>query len=255
MSYTIDERNPERQHLLAEVLRPATRDVLARLPDAPNRRVLDLGCGHGNTTRLLAETLQASECIGIEYDSTLVDYARAKNNPAGVRFEQGDATSLPFDDASFDVVFCRYLLIHMVDPPQVIREMLRVVRPGGFVVAYEADFISEFSDPPNDALRTINKLWNGLFQSPLAGRRLVRYFRESGARQIQAGAVVQLEHDAAIVKRLYRLTAEAIGPRGAAQGLITDVELRQMIAGLKQLEEDPTSVFAKFPDVWIVSRR
>src|SRR5215471_13698509 len=174
MSYTIDERNPERQHLLAEVLEPATRDVLARLPHAANRRVLDLGCGHGNTTRLLADALQARECIGLEYDPNLVEYARSKpTNQAGVRFQQGDAAALPFDDASFDLAFCRYLLIHMADPLQVIREMLRVVRPGGFVVAYEADFIGEFCDPPTDALKTINRLWNGLFQSSLAGRKLV----------------------------------------------------------------------------------
>ena len=256
MSYTIDEHNPERQHLLGEVLAPSTREVLARLPHAPNRRVLDLGCGQGNTTRLLADVLQPGECVGLEYDANLVNYARTRtNNPSVVRFEQGDATTLPFADASFDVVFCRYLLIHMAEPAHVIREMLRVVRPGGFVVAYEADFLSEFSDPPCDALLTINRLWNGLFQSPRLGRQMVRLFRESGAANIQTGAIVQVEHDKAILKRVYRLTAEAIGPRGVSEGLVSEPEVQQMIAGLTRLEEDPASVFAKFPDVWIIAQR
>src|SRR5262245_61341003 len=59
MSYTIDERNPERQQLLAEMLNPTTREVLARLPRIPDRKVLDLGCGQGNTTRTLAEAQRA----------------------------------------------------------------------------------------------------------------------------------------------------------------------------------------------------
>src|SRR5262245_27231708 len=99
--------------------------------------MLDLGCGQGKPTRLLAEVCQPVECVGLEYDANLVDYAQTRtNNPPGVHFQQGDATKLTFDDASFDLVFCRYLLIHMADPVQVIREMLRVVRPGGCAVAY-----------------------------------------------------------------------------------------------------------------------
>jgi ubiquinone/menaquinone biosynthesis C-methylase UbiE len=255
VSYTIDERNHERQQLLAEVLNPSTETVLARLAPVARDRVLDLGCGQGNTTRLLAAVLKPRECVGLEYDSTLVSYARARNNPPGVRFEQGDATALPFEAASFDVVFCRYLLIHMTDPQQVIREMLRVVRPGGCAIAYEADFIGEFADPPCQGLSTINKLWNGVFQSPAVGRHLVRYFRDAGGQDVQAGVLMQMEHETATIKRLYRLTAEAIGPRGVAQGLITDADLQHMLADLTRLEEDPESVLAKFPDVWVIAKR
>ena len=162
---------------------PDTREVLARLPPIPGARCLDLGCGQGNTTRCLADVLQPASCIGIEYDPALVDYAATRSdNPACVTFQQGDATRLPFPDASFDVVFCRYLLIHMADPMAVVREMLRVVKPGGYAIAYEADFVGEMSDPPCPALASINKIWNGLFQNPTGGRQLVGYFREPGRR-------------------------------------------------------------------------
>jgi ubiquinone/menaquinone biosynthesis C-methylase UbiE len=256
MSYTIDERNPERQHLLAEVLNPATREVLARLPPLTGPQCLDLGCGQGNTTRCLAEELDPATCIGLEYDAALVEYASTRpENHACVRFQQGDATQLPFADASFDVVFCRYLLIHIADPLRVVREMLRVVRPGGFAIAYEADFAMELSTPACAALGHINRIWHGLFQNPSLGRRLVHYFREAGASDIQAGAVVQLEHDAAVLKRVYRLTAEATGPLAQAKGVLTPDEVREMIAGLTQLEEDPSAVLMKFPDMWAIARR
>ena len=57
-----------------------------------------------------------------------------------------DPAAVP--DASFDVVFCRYLLIHIADPLRVVREMMRVARPGGFVVAYEGDFSSVGTSHP-----------------------------------------------------------------------------------------------------------
>jgi ubiquinone/menaquinone biosynthesis C-methylase UbiE len=256
MSYTIDERNPERQQLLAELLNPPTRDVLARLPAMTNARVLDLGCGQGNTTRCLAHVLEPAVCVGLEYDDGLVDYAQTRvENPPSVQFQQGDATQLPFADASFDVAFCRYLLIHMADPVRVVREMMRVVRPGGFVVAFEADFAIELSHPPCAALASINKIWQGLFQNPSAGRRLVHYCRDAGASDIQAGALVQLEHDTTTLKRIYRLTAEATGPAAEAKGVLTATEVREMIAGLTRLEEDDSSVLVKFPDMWVIARR
>jgi ubiquinone/menaquinone biosynthesis C-methylase UbiE len=257
MSYTIDERNPERQQMLAEILNPPTRDVLARLPRVPNAACLDLGCGQGNTTRFLASVLDLAVCIGLEYDTALVDYATTRSdNPPGVRFQQGDATQLAFADASFDIVFCRYLLIHMTDPVRVVREMMRVVRPGGYAVAFEADFAIELSHPPcAAALANMNRIWHGLFQNPSAGRKLVHYFRAAGAADIQAGAVMLLEHDAAKLKRTYRLTAEATGPIAQAKGVLTADEVHDTIAGLTQMEADPSSVLVKFPDMWVIAKR
>jgi len=256
VSYTIDERNPERQQLLAAILNPPTRDVLARLPAMANAECLDLGCGQGNTTRCLADVLEPAVCVGLEYDANLVEYAQTRpDNPPNVRFQQGDATHLPFADASFDVVFCRYLLIHMADPLRVVREMMRVVRPGGYAVAFEADFAIELSHPPCAALRQINKVWHGLFQNPLAGRALVHYFREAGASNVQAGAVLHLEHDEATLKRTYRLSAQATGAAAEAKGVLTAAEVREMIEELTAFEEDPSSVLVKFPDMWVIATR
>ncbi len=256
MSYTIDERNPERQQLLAAHLDPPTRTVLARLPSMPEARVLDLGCGQGNTTRCLADVLRPASCLGIEFDPALVDYASTRDdNPACVTFQQGDATRLSFPDASFDVVFCRYLLIHMVDPMAVVREMLRVVKPGGYAIAYEADFVVELSDPPCPALASINKIWQGLFQSPSAGRHLVGYFRKAGATRIQAGAFSLLEQEGTGLRRIYRLTSEATAPLAVARGVMGEAEARDMVAGLIALEENPQAVVVKFPDMWVTAQR
>src|SRR3954464_2445341 len=136
MSYAIEEKNAERQDLLAQMLNPLTSPVLDRIPRGSINKILDLGCGHGHTTRLLAKSFPGASTLGVEYDEALVDRACADpSNPPGVSFRQGDAAQLPFPDASFDLVFTRYMLLHVPDPPRVLREMFRVTRPGGFVVA------------------------------------------------------------------------------------------------------------------------
>jgi ubiquinone/menaquinone biosynthesis C-methylase UbiE len=255
MSYTIDEQNAERQQLLATILEPPTRDVLARLPTLPSAHVLDIGCGQGHTTRLLAKVLAPASCIGLDFDDALVAYAAARaDNPKILSFRQGDATHLPFADGAFDVVFCRFLLIHMTDAVRVIREMLRVAKPGGFVVAFEADFAYEIAYPPEPTLGIINRIWQGMFQDPSAGRKLVSYFRAAGVREIQSGAAIQLEHDASTLKRTYRLTGEATAPAAVAKGVITEVQAREMIDGLTRLEHDPASVLIRFPDIWAIGR-
>ena len=257
MSYTIDERNPERQQLLAKALDPPTRTVLAQLPQNPEARVLDLGCGQGNTTRCLADVLRPAECIGLEFDAALVDYAATRpGNPPNVQFQHGDATNLPFSDASFDVVFCRYLLVHMANPLGVAREMMRVVRPGGVAIAYEGDFTAVSTSHPDCAgLQTLHRIWRELFQNPAAGKRLVHDFREAGAAHIRAGAWSGLEHEGKTFKRVFRLTAEATGPVAAAKGILTTGEVDEMIAGLIQLEKDDASVVLKFPDIWTIAQR
>jgi hypothetical protein len=66
---------------------------------------------------------------------------------------------------------------------------------------------------------------------------------------------LHLEHDAAVLKRTYRLSAEATGPLAQARGILTEFEVREMIDGLARLEEDAASVLVKFPDMWAIAQR
>ena len=254
MSYAIDERNSERQQLLAQMLNPLTRQVLDRIPRDSIAKILDLGCGQGHTTRMLAEHFPNASWTGFEYDAALVAQASADlSNPPGIAFQQGDASQLPFPDASFDLVFTRYMLLHVPDPAEVIREMFRVTRPGGFVVAYEPDCCIEFCYPPNAAMERMSYLWRHLFPHPLMGRQLVHLFRSAGAANYSAGAVLGMDHDQGFYKRWYRMTAEAVGPAAIAKKLMTAEEFDTLLDSARQLEANPQSVCFKLPDVWVIA--
>jgi SAM-dependent methyltransferase len=106
------------------------------------RSVLDVGSGVGHWGRLLARVLpRDATVVGIDRETRWVEEATARAAAQGLadRFAylHGAAEELPFDDASFDLVTCQTLLIHVADPLAVLCEMVRVARPGGLIVAAE----------------------------------------------------------------------------------------------------------------------
>lgn len=107
------------------------------------RRLLDVGCGQCHWSRLLAPRMAAgAEITAMDRDvkwaaGDAAISAQFTQVGATVAFRQGDAQALPFDDDSFDVVTCQTVLMHLADPLAALREMRRVVRPGGIVICAE----------------------------------------------------------------------------------------------------------------------
>jgi ubiquinone/menaquinone biosynthesis C-methylase UbiE len=103
-------------------------------------RVLDVGTGAGLLPfELVRRGVAVRSVIGIDLSTGMIGAARRKAHAAGVpesllRFEQMDAERLTFDDASFDLVMSAFALTHVPHPEQALREMVRVLRPGGRLV-------------------------------------------------------------------------------------------------------------------------
>jgi ubiquinone/menaquinone biosynthesis C-methylase UbiE len=93
-----------------------------------DERALDVGTGAGTLALALAPLVK--EVVGVDIVPELLEHARA-NAPANVSFVQGDATKLPFDTGSFDLVCTRRTLHHVAHPEYVISELARVAAPGG----------------------------------------------------------------------------------------------------------------------------
>jgi ubiquinone/menaquinone biosynthesis C-methylase UbiE len=110
-----------------------TPAFLEMLPTVAGLRVLDIGCGEGYNTRLLAE--RGARVVGIDIADKFVEYAMAaeREEPRGIEYRIASAVELPFDDASFDAATAFMSLMDIPEIDRVLAEAFRVIRPGGFL--------------------------------------------------------------------------------------------------------------------------
>jgi len=101
----------------------------------PGEKILDVGCGTGSMSFALADRGDHDQILGIDVSEIFVDYAKVQNGDDRITFEVGDAASLRFVDGYFDRAVSQLVLQFMPDPYPAVKEMCRVVRPGGTVTA------------------------------------------------------------------------------------------------------------------------
>jgi SAM-dependent methyltransferase len=111
------------------------------------RDVLDVGSGVGHWGQLLAKVLPPNARVqGVDRDPLWVEKAAERAAAHGLAdrftYQVASADKLPFPDASFDLVTCQTVLIHMADPAAVMDEMVRVARPGGLILAAEPNNVA-----------------------------------------------------------------------------------------------------------------
>jgi len=121
------------------------RQALADLDLAGRRRILDVGCGTGELTRVIdAETPSDTTVIGVDADPKLLRVAREET---GLPYVAGDAIRLPLPDGAVDLAVCQALLINLPDPAAAVREFARV--SSELVAAIEPDNADVTVPPPS----------------------------------------------------------------------------------------------------------
>ncbi len=163
-------------------------------------RLLDLGCGPGTISVGLAEAVTPGELHGIDMEESQIDMAREAARAGGhgnAFFQVGNATDLPFEDASFDVVHCHAVLMHAPGTQAVLAEARRVLKPGGLISARELVGDSSFVEPDHylgadaGAWATFLKLLAANGGHPQMGKELKRAFADAGFADILATATFE----------------------------------------------------------------
>jgi ubiquinone/menaquinone biosynthesis C-methylase UbiE len=110
---------------------PENRFILSHLGDVGGKKILDLGCGAGENSVYFAK--KGAHCVAADYSPGMVEIATKLAAKNGVEIEGAivNAMALDFDDNSFDIVYAANLLHHLPEPEACIREMYRVLKPGG----------------------------------------------------------------------------------------------------------------------------
>jgi ubiquinone/menaquinone biosynthesis C-methylase UbiE len=109
----------------------------------PKARILEGGCGTGAVARHLAKINSSCEVVGLDPSPRFIQKAKELSDGfSNLRFEEGDALSLPFDNASFDVVVFHTCLCHVPGAEMALAEAYRVLRPGGKLAVFDGDYAS-----------------------------------------------------------------------------------------------------------------
>ena len=167
-----------------------TRDlrnfIFSKVNTQPGQSLLDIGVGTG---ALLDEYVSRGlEVTGLDIDLENCQYAKLR--PTASTIFNADAHHLPFKERQFDLSATHYVLLWVHDPSQVVAEMARVTKPGGYVIAFaEPDYHSRIDYP--EVFQDIGKIQNrslafqGIDLS--MGRKLGHIFRKSGLKDVRLG--------------------------------------------------------------------
>ena len=124
--------------------RKVGEEFLAWLKPPSDLFWLDVGCGNGAFTALLAERVKPLSIIGVDPSPAQLDFARTRPGVSIARFEAGHAMELPAADDSVDAAVMALVIAFVPDPAKGVAEMARVVKPGGLVSAYMWDWPEGF---------------------------------------------------------------------------------------------------------------
>jgi len=128
--------SPWYDYVFGLLLGPGRRQAFNYLRHRPFQKILEIGVGPGSTLEFYPPT---SQVVGIDISAPMIKQARKKaerlNSGSSYEFHVMDALNLEFPDNSFDVVLAAYVITTVSDPVRVCEEMLRVVKPGGQIIA------------------------------------------------------------------------------------------------------------------------
>jgi SAM-dependent methyltransferase len=247
-----------RLEILHQIYGPGTRRLLERGGVALGLHVADIGCGVGTVTAELAHLVgSGGRVVGVDVSPDQLAQARdrlAGPTLASINFVEASATNTGLPDASFDLVYCRFLLLHLAQPHEALLEMHRLLRPHGILVCEDGDLTSAGSEPPS-ALGLFAELFGRLGPTRkldyTLGRRLYHMVRDAGFSSPQI-AFSQPAFASGDRKRLLELSVAEAGDAFIQAGLITREALDAGLVAMQQLAEDETvlALMPRMAQVW-----
>ncbi len=250
--YTLGTNPAERERLQRQS-RDLVDHSLALLShvDLPaGGRALDLGCGPAGTIELLAERVGPTGSVAaIDIDPAHVAMARRlvqDRGLANVEVLQADARHTGLPSGSFDVVHARLVLVNIPSPEQVVAEMVRLVKPGGWVTTDEADAMAGICYPPDPAWDRLREILHAAYLADgadlLIGRKLTHLLGDAGLADIGADGRADVYPAGHGRRTLLPDLVRSMWAKVVAGGIASEDELAQLDRRVRQRLADPSTL-------------
>ena len=251
MEWSVYFQNPEfmektRFHLILPEMEPLVRKWCGIQAGS---RVLDVGCGTGYFTRLLARGEPETHVTGVDLEQPFIDYARKRNEEErlSVDYTQADALALPFEAASFDIVASHTFLTVVDSPVKALREMLRVLRPGGMLASVTP--MSFYPEATHPGVYPETCAWAKEFEA-LRERLILAYENIDPAMGRARGAVPAAMPHFLAAAGLERVSAYPLGKLfSLSNATLSDEEKLAWIGYYEASEEKKLDRFMALPEM------
>lgn len=236
----LSDAEKARLQLQARVWAPEAEALFDAINVAKGWACLDVGCGAMGVLGPLRRRVGANGRVaGIEMDPDLLSAARQyveDEQLSNIELFQGDANENNFSPESFDLVHERFVLPHVPQPEALLKEMMVLTKPGGYVVLQEPDHSSWNFWPPCSAWQPLLKI----LESALAlrgdiniGRRTFQMATEAGLENVTIrAAVIALQHSHPYMK-MPLVAAAAMRPHILSAGLAAEAELDELLQAVE----------------------
>jgi SAM-dependent methyltransferase len=258
-SYAIagGEEGKRRLNLLAEIMRPTTLRLLADTEVHPGDRCLDVGCGGGHVTLDIASIVgPTGHAMGIDFDPEIIGLARRDAEDAGVdnvEFQVADARTV--EVGPFAHAYSRFLLSHVGEPEGVVAHIKELVSPGGSIAVEDVDFVASFCHPTDPAYDRFVELYTESVRlsggDADLGHRLPALMLKAGLRDVHWN-VFQPVHARGPHKLMSWETMQKIRPAVLQHGLATEAQIDEILVGMRNFAEDPSTLVSmpRMVQVW-----
>ncbi|MFQ5439872.1 MAG: class I SAM-dependent methyltransferase [Nitrosopumilaceae archaeon] len=258
-NYVLSSKSSEilRLNIQSLLFEPFVTDALNKSGIKKGMNCLDVGCGSGDVARLLSKMVgKTGSVVGIDVERKYLDYCKKVTTQKNVKFFQDNILDSQLTD-TFDIVFSRFMFVHLADKKQALRSMIKLTKKNGIVIIQELDNApgSWLSYPKKDCVEKLRKTYTSLVKKmggdPHAGRKLFKLFVDEGLQtKVECHSPCIVMNQTPFNELGWRI-AKSLKPEILSKKLMSESEFNQLFSDLKEMTKDDACfvTYARFFNV------
>lgn len=249
----------DRLRVISEIHDGSTRELLRLAGLARGHRFIEFGCGMGYVTRWAAQ--EGALATGIDVNEEQIQASQALAVAEGLTnadFRTGNIYAPNIEPGTVDVVYCRWLMVHLNRPVDAVRAILKILKPSGVMVCEEAGVSAIYTEPRSEAYEQMRDI---ALNAGLArgvdydgGRRAHLWAKEAGFELVHAAA----DHPHYLNgphKGFWNWTLRNASQRLVEEGTLPRQRWEELVAGMIAADHSPDTVVAHCRMHQVIARK